>query len=51
MSDIFKFEVQSLITITIEAENSDEARLRAISNLHAGIYDDELHDADVSELE
>jgi hypothetical protein len=38
----FKFEIQNLISVEIEAETKEEARIKIIDNLEKGEYNSDL---------
>jgi len=38
----YRFEIQTLITVEVEAENISDARILVIDNLYSGDYDNEL---------
>lgn len=39
----YKFEIQTLITVEVEAVNKDDARCMVSDNFRDGFYDDEMH--------
>lgn len=38
----YKFEIQALEAVEIEADSAEEARLKVVDNLHDGNYDSQL---------
>lgn len=38
----FKFEIQNLISVEIEAKTKEEARMKVINNIEKGEYNSEL---------